>query len=186
MKRILAVAGIAIVLLTSGCDENYEQPYNDTGYEADYTPDIRYLSLIAAPGALAWSYGAAPITPHLDDGNFALQWEVRSYGQYHVDLFVSNDPWLGPPDPWGREDLLFKHLSSGSSYNDAYRIDTAFMNCRFTTDNILSCGRVDYGNPGRDITPFLNVLPKTGYVILRACDEFMRDCATASLFVEFQ
>lgn len=188
MQRVMTLAVISLSLLIGACHDAYEEPYSETSYyEADYTPYIRYFSVLPAPGARAWDYGAAPITPHLDNGNFALQWEIGSYGQYHVDLYVSNDPWLGLQDPWGREDVLFKHLGGmGNSYNTAYNTDTVFMSCRFTTDNILSCGQINYDNPGRDLTPYLNVLPKTGYIILRACDEYMQDCAITSRYVEFQ
>lgn len=185
MKRLLALSVIALSLLTSGCDDTYEDPHEDA-YPPDYTPDIRSFNLIPAPGARAWEYGATPITPHVDGGSFTMQWEIQSYGPYSVDLYVSNDPWLGPQDPWEREDLLFKHFGGIGYGSDAYRIDTLFMNCRFSIDNVLSCGGLNYANPGRDITPFLNVLPKTGYLILRACDDYSQDCAISARYVEFQ
>ncbi len=181
MKHVLKLSIVALSLLASGC----HVPYDDS-YEVDRTPYIRYFTLIPAAGARAWNYGADPITPYLNDGEFELRWELEAYGQTHIDLYVSNDTWLGPDDAWGREDLLFKHIGGGNSHGDDYHVDTVYMGCRFSTDNILSCGAISYDNPGRDITPFLSQLPKTGYLILRACDELTGYCATASRFVEFQ
>lgn len=188
MNRVLAVSVIGLALLAGGChDPNYEDDDYDDGYYVNRTPYVRDFTLIPAPGARAVANGALPITPHLGDGNFELRWELDGYGPIHVDLYVSNDRWLGPEDPYGRDDLLFKHLWSGDNlYTDEYHIDTTYLGCRFTTDNILSCGAITYDNPGRDLTPFLNQLPKTGYLILRACDGNTQDCDTRSLYVEFQ
>lgn len=187
MKRVMALSIVTLSILASGCDESYEDTYYDDPYEVDRTPYIRYITVIPAAGARAGAYGAAPITPHLNYGNFEVRWELDAYGPTHVDLYVSNDRWLGPEDAWGREDLLFKHLwSAPNAYSDDFHIDTVYTGCRFTTNNLLSCGTLTYDNPGRDITPFLTQLPKTGYLLLRACDGQTDVCSTASVYVEFQ
>ena len=175
---------LALLVSTSGC-VYVDDPVNDPIVVVvhHHAPEIRYFSLLAAPGATASNYGAAPITPYLDNGNFQIQWEVATEGAYQIDMYVSNDPYLDPEDPWARDDIHFKQSYRGIS--DYVVLDAVTMNCRFTTDNILSCGRISYENPGRDITPFLTRLPKPGYIILRACDDSMQDCTTMALSVEF-
>ncbi len=186
MKALLAISVLGASLLAGGCHYYEEEPY-DNSYYFDRTPYISYFTVIPAAGARSVAYGAIPITPHLNDGNFETRWELDGYGPIHVDLYVSNDRWVGSEDPFGREDVLIKHLwSSTNLYRDDYHVDTVYMNCRFTTDNVLSCGPINYDNPGTDITPFLNQLPKTGYLILRACDGETNACSTSSVYVEFQ
>ena len=182
MRIFSTTVVLVLLVINSGC-----HPANDPVNDHHHTPEIRYFSVLAAPGAIASNYGAAPITPYVDSGNFLIQWEVATEGAYQVDLYVSNDPRLGPQDPWGREDVHFKQFyrSIGASVDHDLYLDTMTMNCQFTADNVLSCGRISYENPGRDITPFLTQLPKSGYIILRACDETMQDCATTALSVEF-
>ena len=179
--RISTTTVVLALLAISGCD-----PVNDPAVIVDHhhAPEIRYFSLLAAPGATAAYDGAAPITPYLDNGNFQIHWEVATEGTYQIDMYVSNDPYPGSEDPRARDDVHFKQLYRDLS--DYVVFDAVTMNCRFTTDNILSCGRISYENPGRDITPFLNRLPKPGYIILRACDAAMQECTTMALNVEFQ
>lgn len=187
MKIFSAPVVLMLLVINSGCMPAHESA-NDSVNDSHYPPEIRYFSVISAPGATAYSYGAAPITPYLDSGNFLIQWEVAAESAYQIDLYVSNDPRLGPQDPLGREDVHFKQLyhGIGGHIDHEFYLDTMTMNCQFSVDNFLSCGRISYENPGRDITPFLTQLPKIGYIILRACDETMHECTTAALRVEFQ
>ena len=183
MRTFSIPAVVVLIGITSGC-----HPLNDP--VNDYHPplEIRYFSVIAAPGATASDYDSAPITPYVDSGNFQIRWEVATAGAYQIDLYVSNDLRLGSQGSSGREDVHFKQFYraiSDTANHELYR-DTVTLNCQFTTGNILSCGRITYENPGRDITSFLTELPKPAYLILRACDDELQTCTTTALNVEFQ
>ena len=187
MRIFSAPVVFMLLVISNGCMP-VNEPANDRADDYHYPPEIRYFSVISAPGATASNYDAAPITPYFDSGNFLIQWEVATESAYQIDLYVSNDPRLDPQDPAGRDDVHFKQLyhGIGGHIDHEFYLDTMTMNCQFNVDNILSCGRISYENPGRDITPFLTQLPKSGYIILRACEETMHECATTALRVEFQ
>lgn len=184
MKTVSTTVVLLMLIMSSGCVSNDNSGSEPIVEHHHHTPEIRYFSLLAAPGASAYNFGSAPITPYLDSGNFQIQWEVATEGAYQIDMYVSNDPYLDREDPWGRDDIHFKTSYRGVS--DYVTLDSVTTNCRFTPDNVLSCGRTSYENPGRDITPYLAQLPKHGYIILRACNDTLEACTTMALSVEFQ
>ena len=113
--RIFSTTIVILALLAiGGCD-----PANDPVVtpvvivDHHHAPEIRYFSLLAAPGATAFNYGAAPITPYLDNGYFQIEWEMATEGSYQIDMYVSNDPYLDPEDPLARDDVHFKQLYRG-------------------------------------------------------------------------
>jgi hypothetical protein len=178
MRSSFVFVPLVLLGITHGC---FLQP------KSPHTPDIREFSVVASPGVSATAYGAAPISPYVDSGYFRAQWVVTADGPYRVDLYVSNDSELDAQDPSSKEDVHFYHFSCGSEPSaTSCQGVTVSTGCRFSTENILSCGTINFDNPGKDISAFLTQIPKVSYILLRACDESMQACVVFALKVEFQ
>jgi len=65
------------------------------------------------------------------------------------------------------------------------KINTSF-DCRFTSSNKMSCGTISAANTEKDLTVFLNTIPKQAYLIFEACNALLSNCKTASVTIELQ
>lgn len=121
----------------------------------------------------------APINANLNNGEFSVGWNISSSDPYHVDIYLSDDVVLGG-------DVKIFEQNCGS-LGTLYNCDSdASFNCRFDTSNNISCGVVSASNPAKDLTTFLDTIPKSAHLILVGCNALLTSCKSTSLEVELQ
>lgn len=152
----------------------------DTGEDTGSTNSATSINAYSVTGTSAQSNGVTPINSGVANGEFTVAWNVSSSDPYRVDLYLSNDAALS------NDDYEFFGQNCGSL---SYLYDcgsSANFNCRFTTQNKISCGTVSSFNRETDISAFLDQIPKRAFLILEACNGLFNDCKTSSVEIELQ
>ena len=159
------------------------------GGGSDTNTDIANINTPANPSTTINAVGVvgtsspvntiAPINAGVNGGEFSISWDVDSSDPYHVDMYLSDDNTLG-------SDVKILSQNCGS-VSFLYNCDTtAVFDCRFTSSNKMSCGTISAANTEKDLTVFLNTIPKQAYLIFEACNALLSNCKTASVMIELQ
>lgn len=122
-----------------------------------------------------------PINPGVNNGNFNVSWNISSSDPYHVDLYVSSDSTLSTTT-----DIKFFGQNCGSASSIYNCGKSGTFTCTFGGDNKISCGTISAANPAKDLTSFLDTIPKTAYIVMQACNGLFDSCKTSAIQVEFQ
>lgn len=124
--------------------------------------------------------GKQEINANITGGNFVTQWDVSTSDPYRIDLYVSENATLEKAS-----DIRFfgKNCGSGPLLECT---GSGRFDCRFTTQNKISCGIISATNPEKDLTGFLTALPMDAYIIIEACNGLVTSCKEAAVLVEFQ
>ncbi len=167
---------ICIVSLMSGCGGGTSSPDINVPNPATSTTTINSFS---ATGTSAPASGIVPINANINNGEFTLEWNIASSDPYHVDIYISSDDALGG-------DVKFFSQNCGSLSTLYNCSSTASFDCRFDTSNSISCGVVSTSNTGKDLTTFLDAIPKSAHLILVGCNSLLTSCKSTSVEVELQ
>jgi len=169
---------VTFILIVSGllnaCGSGSDIPEVNTPVNPNTT--INTVSIVGTSAAIN---NIIPINSGMNGGAFSIFWDVDSSDPYHVDLYLSEDNTFG-------DDVTFFSQNCGSStliYNCSA---TASFECRFTSSNKISCGTISAINTEKDITLFLDTLPKQAFLIIEACNALMDNCKTTSVAVALQ
>ena len=111
------------------------------------------------------STGQIPINSGVNGGAFKVTWDVDSSDPYRAELYLSTDSTLDRSN-----DINIFGTNCGSISLLYYCGAQADFDCRFTNENKMSCHTVNSANLERDLTGFLDTIPKSAYLILYACD----------------
>ncbi|MEC4685408.1 MAG: hypothetical protein VST71_06725 [Nitrospirota bacterium] len=169
INKILVILILCFIFLTA-CGNG--------GNDGEESSSIKITSY-SVEGTSPASDGVVPINSIVNDGVFKVSWSVSSDDIYHIELYLSNDDELSRDtdvDFFGRN---CGSISTACKQNGS-------VDCRFTTQNKISCGTISIYNPEKDITPFLDQIPKAAYLIMEACNALFDSCETASVQVELQ
>ncbi len=151
---------------------------SDVKTPATLTTRIKAYTVVGSGNAVA---GKVPVNANINGGAFHVNWDVDSSDPYHAELYLSADDKL---DTATDIDVFGQNCGSVSViYNCG---EKASFDCRFGTDNKLSCGKVSSFNRAKDLTTFLDRLPKTAWLMLKACNALLTDCKTAAVQIELQ
>lgn len=123
--------------------------------------------------------GNIPINSGVSGGVFKVTWDVDSSDPYHAELYLSSDDTLDR-----NSDVKIFEQNCGSVsliYNCGQKAD---FDCRFTSQNKISCGTVTNQNRERDLTAFLDTIPKSAHLMLYACNALFSACKTSSVAIE--
>ena len=177
MKFISSVKLITTLLLTGllaacggGSDSNISDP--------DQAVHIRSFTV---DGSGAVVGGKTPINPAINGGLFQVQWEA-SEEVYHAEVWLSEDDVLDTSSTGS--DIRVFGRNCGILFSDCNR--TGSYTCRFTSENKISCGEINIANPERLITTFLDVVPKSAYLVLQVCNNLFTKCETRPVAIELQ
>ena len=126
--------------------------------------------------------GSVPVVnAGIDNGAFKVLWDVDSSDPYHVNLFLSDDNAL---DTQADTKIFEQNCGSLSAlYNCGQK---AVFDCKFTSENKMSCFTISSSNQEKDLTTFLKTIPQTAWMILEACNALQTDCKTSAVEIELQ
>ncbi|MFH7321406.1 hypothetical protein ACHHRT_12465 [Desulfurivibrio sp. D14AmB] len=154
MKRGWWLLMIVFLFAFSGClssDSVFTREAPDAS-QNDISVSINHFGITGTADPVN---GVVPINPGVDDGSFTVSWDVSSnVSVYHIELFVSKDGSIGD------EAISFFAQNCGVSPICG---QTGVVECRFTTDNQISCG----DNIGANLTDFLDQLPQELFIVMR-------------------
>ena len=165
---------IIVASLLSACGGSSEIPTANTPANPSTT-----INAVTIVGTSPPSDNIIPINAGVNNGGFTTGWSVSSSDPYHVDLYLSNDNALG-------SDVRIFSQNCGSSsliYNCS---SVGQFNCQFTSSNKMSCGTLSAANTEKDLTSFLDTIPKQVFLILEACNALLDNCKTSSVAIELQ
>ena len=166
---ILIVSG-----LLSACGSDSDRPEATTPVNLNTT--INTVSIVGTSAAIN---NIIPINSGMNGGAFSIAWDVDSSDPYHVDLYLSEDNALG-------DDVTFFSQNCGSTTLIYHCSAIATFECRFTSSNKISCGTISAFNTEKDLTSFLDTLPKQAFLIIEACNALMDNCKSTSVAIELQ
>mgnify|MGYP006412646997 FL=1 len=169
---------ISLTLIISGllsaCGGSSDIPEVNTPVNPNTT-----INTVSVVGTSVTVNNIIPINSGINGGAFSIAWDVDSSDPYHVDLYLSEDNTLG-------DDVKFFSQNCGSS-TLIYNCGTlAQFDCRFTSSNKISCGMLSAFNTEKDLTSFLDTIPKQASLIIEACNALMDNCKTTSVAIELQ
>jgi len=127
--------------------------------------------------------GKIPLNPAINNGAFTVDWNIDSSDPYHVDLYMSSDNQL---NRLSDDQLLTRNCGSTSLVYNCSK--TAHIDCSFNSSNVLACGTASDQMvvKGRDLTAYLDTIPKTSWLLIEACNALMSSCKTSAVEIEFQ
>jgi hypothetical protein len=175
MTQFNFITLITIPVLLSACGgDTTSLPTINT--PATTTTTLNSFSVVGSGATVA---GKIPINAGINNGEFFIAWDVDSSDPYHVDV----------------------HLNDSDSLIDAIKIfeqncgalsvlfncnETANFDCRFDSSNHISCDTITAFNPEKDLTSFLDTLPKSAFIIIEACNALLDNCKTSAVEIELQ
>ncbi len=124
---------------------------------------------------------AITLNPAVNSGVFKIEWDVSLLKPYHIDLYLSSDPFLNGATVIN----IFEHDCSRSGENSNCDLK-AKVNCKYTSNNYLSCATKKLDNKNIDISSFLNTIPKDAYLVLEVCNSNYSSCELSSNAVVLQ
>lgn len=123
--------------------------------------------------------GVAPINPAENSGQFVVIWAVSDPGSlYRVSLAVSSDEALSP------DDVIFYARNCGGTSSECPESTETFTDCTFDNSNAIGCA--DDPASAADLSDFLDVIPKSAFILIQTCSIDGTDCTQSSHPVEFQ
>ena len=170
---LISIASVLLAACGGGGGSDGETPAN----VGDTNTTTRINSF--AVGGSSSTTSPVSLNPGINSGNFIVSWNISSGATYHVDLFVSEDAMLSDTD------LEFFSKNCGVATSDCTS-STAQYQCQFNSQNRIACRDNSGANPGRDLTAFLDEIPKDAFLILEACDSTFESCASSAVRVRFQ
>ncbi len=150
------------------------------------TPDIPVaggmtLDTFEVTGTGVVEASSVPINAAVANGEFSFSFDVTTLSDpYVTELFISEDNLLDTTDVsilhriCGNDGTVFKCNAHGE------------FNCSFNSSNEMSCGVVGPGNFPKNLTTFLDSIPKDAHLILEACNFTQDECDTKAVAVEIQ
>ena len=175
MSKFLISLIVLMVALITGC--------GGSGSSIPTTPATQttVLNAFDLTGSDAPTNGVTPINAAIDNGAFRVEWNVNSSDPYHVDLYISDNNALDEitdirifNQNCGSIALLYNCNAVGS------------FDCKFTSENKMSCGTVTPTNPDKDLTSFLTTIPQSAFLFIKACNALFDSCKTSSIAIELQ
>ncbi len=187
MNKIKNLAAILLLLNLSGClNVPDNSTASDTSDNYDFSPvtsneevNLKSFSVSSSNS----NNGVAEINAGINNGAFSIAWNVPAPSPYHVRLYLSENDTLEES-----KDIKFFQRNCGNSYSyfSSQCTDTGNYNCKFTSDNKISCGVVSTSYDEKNISWFLDQIPKKAWLILNVCNAFISGCKNQSQPVEFQ
>ncbi len=171
----LFLFGSMMVLLLSNCGGD-----SSDGNSSGSTITGTRINSFDASGAVTVS-GVLPINPSVNGGEFTVDWDVDSSDPYRFVLYISEDNVFDSTD-----DVLIHQRNCGSNSVLYLCGDIGSETCSFDTQNMMGCGVSSPGNRPADLTSFIDVFPKAGYLIMQACDALQVVCDTSAIAVELR
>ncbi len=138
----------------------------DSGYESGhdhYLPQIREFGLVDSYGndSQYSSHGSLALDPFLDFGIFEVYWDVSSFYNYEVNLYINDRPGLNHAILIGTDSC--GPLESCDSIGNQV--------CQYNPDFYLGCGYdlddADYFAQSVDV--LLSQIPDRAYLSLEVC-----------------
>ncbi len=177
MLKIKKLIPLLVASTISACGGGSSTPNIDVPNPATSTTTINSFSLT---GTSAPINGVVPINASINNGEFAIDWDIASSDPYIVEIYMSSDTALGNGDV----KIFGQNCGSLSTlYNCG---STASFNCRFGSSNNISCGVISSINPEKDLTTFLDTIPKSANLLLLGCNSLLTSCKTTSVAIELQ
>jgi len=170
------------VVLLSACGGGGSAPGGGSSLPGINTPatDSTTINDYAVTGSdVVNASGNIPINAGVNGGAFQVTWDVDSSDPYHAELYLSADSTLER-----NTDIKIFEQNCGSVsllYNCGQKAD---FDCRFTSENKMSCHTITTANRERDLTTFLDTIPKSAHLMLYACNALFSNCKTSSVAVE--
>ena len=125
-------------------------------------------------------HGRVVIDANQNEGRFHIHWKVSTSDPYPMSLWLSDDENL---DRAGDLRIYQHNCGSFSLYRCGHDVT---LDCRFTTENVLSCGEPSLANPERNLTTYLVSLPAEKNLIFNVCNALVTDCKQVVVPVVFR
>lgn len=140
------------------------------------------LNSFTVTGTSAAVNGVAPISPGVNSGQFSFDWNITGNASFTTSVVVSADNVYDEGS-----DIGIAGGCGKTSIVDSCHVSTT-INCTFNNSNIMTCNDPGGGTfPARDLTTFLSSgVPKSAYLVIRACDALMTSCPTMSAPIQIQ
>lgn len=130
-------------------------------------------------GTAADTAGVSPINPAENSGQFGASWSVSDSSLlYQVGMAVSTDANASAGD------VVFYMRNCGGLSTGCPEAATTFVDCTFNNSNEISC--TDDPDSMADLSTFLDVIPKSAFIIIETCTIASMDCTYMSHPVQFQ
>lgn len=162
-----------VLLLVSACGSVADEPNPSTGKTT-----VKAFEVTGSVAEL--DHGRVVIDANRNQGRFRIHWKVATSDPYPMSLWLSHDENLNMAG-----DLrIYQHnCGSLSLYSCGHDVD---LDCRFTTENMLSCGEPSLANPDRNLTTYLVSLPAEKNLIFNVCNALVTDCKQVVVPVVFR
>ena len=178
IRLIIFSLFVAVVVSACGGDSSSS---TDTATDPVATGDNTTINSYTLTGTSVTSNGVTPINAGVNNGVFRVEWNVTSSDPYHVDLFLSDDNTLSETT-----DTQISSHNCGA-LDILYECDAVTsLDGSFDNQNKISVGTVNTFNPGADLTNFLSTIPKSAFMIIKACNSLLSNCKTSAIAIELQ
>ena len=143
--------------------------------------DVTTINAFSSTSSAGLSDSSVVINPAIDEGAFKIQWNIDSSDPYHIELYLSEDSQLSKSS-----DVNFfgQNCSSASAIFNCTSVGD--FDCRFTSENKISCGTISAANREQNVTSFMTTLPKEAFIIIEACNGLFDSCEESVSQVVFQ
>ncbi len=169
MINLKTATALLLSILLAACVEDTEDNANTTinKFSATSSADSRDTSIV--------------IDPAIEGGAFNLQWDIDSSDPYHIELYLSDDSQLSKAS-----DINFFGQNCGSPSTVYNCNSVGDFDCRFTSENKISCATVNSVNKEKNVTDFMTTLPKDAFIVIEACNGLFDSCKESAIEVVFQ
>lgn len=176
MSKIFSKAWLAfITIILIGCGggggNNVDIPQ---GNNQPTSPETKFNDA-SINGGFATQDGTIGLSPYINDGGFYIEWDVTSSDPFHISMYVSDDQSLDDTD------VQFGGFNCGSLtelYSCTFQDE---KQCSYDEGNLISCGEITSGNPAKNLSNYLDVIPKQTNILVRVCNGLFSDCETVAL-----
>ncbi len=176
MLRIKHILFFGVLFLLFGCSET-SNTTNPTTSNSQNTS----INMYSVTGTSTTTSDVKPINSGVNNGAFNVSWNVSSTDPYHIELYLSNNSTLS-----SSAGVKFFSQNCGG-ISAIYNCNTnGSFSCRFTSQNKISCGTITFVNKEKDVSAFLNQIPKSAYLIIKACNGLFNSCDTEFKQIELQ
>lgn len=168
MTNFQKAAVFSLSILLGACVESTED-------------DVTTINEFSSTSSAGLNDSSVVIDPAIDDGAFNIQWNISSSDPYHIELYLSEDAQLSKSS-----DVNFFGQNCSSSSTIFNCSSVGDFDCRFTSENKISCGTISPANKEHNVTTFMTTLPKEAFIIIEACNGLFDSCAESASSVVFQ
>ncbi len=179
MGQIKFIATICTLLLLAACGGGSGS--SNGGWTTGSVTTNTRINAFKITGSSMPTGTSIPINAATNGGEFTIDWDVTATDPYTFKLFLSADSTLDITT-----DIEILTLNCGSESLVFSCNDIGNFICHFDSSNLMGCGVSSPGNRPKDLTAFLNTIPMTAFLVIRACDTLENDCKTNALEVELQ